>query len=187
MIETVVGTMILFMAISAIIALETKDLLSSIISVGAIGVATSICFLLVGAPDIAITQMVVEVLSLIILIRATIRRDLTTINGDREFFGLTVTIALIFLFFLFGFKAFLTLPEFGTPAMSQFIEAPSTKYISSGFKETGASNIVTAIILDYRGFDTLGEVTVLFTAIWGALAIMRVYSRKKRKNKNSHE
>lgn len=187
MIEFLVGLFIVFMIIGAIIALETKDLLSAVISVGAIGVAVSICFLMVGAPDIAITQMVVEVLSLIILIRATIRHDLTTINGDREFFGLTVTLAFIFVFFLFGFKAFLSLPEFGTPSMSVFSEAASNRYISSGFKETGASNIVTAIILDYRGFDTLGEVTVLFTAIWGALAIMRVYSRKKRKGKDNDE
>lgn len=187
MIEFIVELMIIFMAIGAIIALETKDLLSSVISIGAIGVAVSICFLLVGAPDIAITQMVVEVLSLIILIRATIRHDLTTIEGDREFFGLTVTLVLIFTFFLFGLKAFWNLPEFGSPAMSQFLDAPSNRYISSGFRETGATNIITAIILDYRGFDTLGEVTVLFTAIWGALAIMRVYSRKKRKNRNNNE
>ncbi|MCM8788821.1 MAG: DUF4040 domain-containing protein [Candidatus Omnitrophica bacterium] len=187
MIELLVGVLILFMIIAAIIALETTDLLSAVIAIGAIGVAVSICFLLVGAPDIAFTQMVVEVLSLVILIRATIRHDLTTINGDREFFGLTVTLGLLFVFFLFGFKAFLSLPEFGTPAVFQFSDAPSNRYISSGFKETGAGNIVTAIIFDYRGFDTLGEVTVLFTAILGALAIMRVYSRKKRKNKDSHE
>ncbi|MCM8814424.1 MAG: DUF4040 domain-containing protein [Candidatus Omnitrophica bacterium] len=187
MVEFLIGVFIFFMIIAAIIALETSDLLSAIISVGAIGVAASICFLLVGAPDIAITQMVVEVLSLVILIRATIRHDLTAINGDREFFGLTITIALLFAFFLFGFKAFASLAEFGVPAMSRFFDAPSNTYINSGFKETGASNIVTSIILDYRGFDTLGEVTVLFTAIWGALAIMRVYSRKKRKNRDKHE
>jgi len=184
MVESTIAVMTIFMIIAAIIALETTDLLSAVISVGAIGVAVSICFLLVGAPDIAITQMVVEVLSLIILIRATIRHDLTTINGDREFFGLTVTLAFLFLFFLFGLRAFWSLPGFGNPVISQFPEAPANRYISSGLSETGATNIVTAVILDYRGYDTLGEATVLFTAIWGALAIMRVFSRKKRGNKN---
>ncbi len=43
----------------------------------------------------AITQLVVEILCLVILIRATIRRDLVTVSGDREFFGLAVTATLL--------------------------------------------------------------------------------------------
>lgn len=106
MTEVLVEFFLVFMVIGAIIALETKDLLSSVISVGAVGVAASICFLLLGAPDIASTQLVVEVLTVIILIKATIRHDLVTIDGDREFFGLTVTLAFL-LFFAFWFKGIL--------------------------------------------------------------------------------
>jgi len=180
MIEILVGSFLVFMIIGALIALETADLLSSVISVGAVGAAMSICFLLVGAPDIAITQMVVEILSLVILIRATIRRDLTTIDGDREFFGLMATLAMIFVFLVLGFYVFPRLPEFGTPSMLQSSQSPAQYYLRNGLKETGAANIVTAVILDYRGYDTLGEATVLFTSILGALAILRVYSRKKK-------
>ena len=89
--------LLLFMIIAAIIAVETKDLLSSIICVGAIGVGTSLMFLFLRAPDIAITQIVVEVLGLIILIRATISRDLTFITGGREFFGTVVSVVIIFV------------------------------------------------------------------------------------------
>ncbi|HOL65979.1 MAG TPA: DUF4040 domain-containing protein [bacterium] len=180
MVELLVGVFLLFMIIGALIALETTDLLSAVISMGAVGAALSICFLLVGAPDIAITQMVVEVLSLVILIRATIRRDLTTIEGDRDFFGLMATLAMICGLLIFGFSAFLRLPPFGSPAMSQSFQAPARQYLNCGLKETGAANIVAAVILDYRGYDTLGEATVLFTSILGALAILRVYSRKKK-------
>ena len=60
--------LLLFMVIAAIIAVETKDLLSSVICVGAIGFGGSLMFLFLHAPDIAITQIVVEVLGLIILI-----------------------------------------------------------------------------------------------------------------------
>ena len=73
------------MIIGAVIAIETRDLLSSIISLGAIGFGVSIAFLFLGAPDIAITQVVVEILTLVILIRATIKRDLVSVSGDREF------------------------------------------------------------------------------------------------------
>jgi multisubunit Na+/H+ antiporter MnhB subunit len=46
-------------------------------------------------------------------------------------------------------------------------------------KQTGATNLVTSVILDYRAFDTLGEVTVLFAAALGVLAVVRTVGRKK--------
>ena len=87
--------LLLFIVIAAIIAVETKDLLSAVICIGAIGFGVSLMFLFLKAPDIAITQIVVEVLGLIILIRATISRDLTFITGDREFFGMVVSIVIL--------------------------------------------------------------------------------------------
>jgi uncharacterized MnhB-related membrane protein len=53
------------MIIAAIIAVETKNLLSSVICIGALGFGASLMFLFLRAPDIAITQIVVEVLGLI--------------------------------------------------------------------------------------------------------------------------
>jgi multisubunit Na+/H+ antiporter MnhB subunit len=170
------------MIIGSIICLETKDLLSAIIAIVPVGYFSGIIFLLLGAPDIAITQMVVEVLSLIILIRATIRRDLTTIEEERDFFGLITTFAFIFVFFIFGIEAMKNLPSFGTPSFTLNPSSPSNRYLLNGLKETGAANVVSAIILDYRGYDTLGEATILFTSILGALAILRVYARKRSKN-----
>jgi multisubunit Na+/H+ antiporter MnhB subunit len=175
---TIFYLLLLFMIIAAIIAVETKDLLSSVICVGAIGVGSSLMFLFMCAPDIAITQIVVEVLSLIILIRATIARDLTFITGDREFFGTVVSVVIIFVIFLAGMKVLQTLPDFGTPKFAEVKGSPSQIYIENGLKDTGAANLVSAIILDYRGYDTLGEATVLFTSILGATVILRAQSRK---------
>jgi len=54
--------------------------------------------------------------------------------------------------------------------------SPETKvgkhYIDEGIKETGAVNIVTSVVVNYRGFDTLGEVTVLFIAAIGLGAVL---------------
>ena len=165
--------LLLFIIIAAIIAVETKDLLSSVICIGAIGFGASIMFLFLRAPDIAITQIVVEVLGLIILIRATITRDLTFITGDREFFGMVVSIVILFVIFLAGIKVFETLPDFGIPIFAEAPEAASQTYISQGLAKTGAANLVTSVILDFRAYDTLGEATVLFTAIIGATVILR--------------
>ena len=175
---TIFYILLLFMIIAAIIAVETKDLLSSIICVGAIGIGASLMFLFLRAPDIAITQIVVEVLGLIILIRATISRDLTFITGDREFFGTVVSVVIIFVIFLAGIKVFETLPDFGTPVFAKTPDVASQTYIKEGLAKTGAVNIVAAIILDYRGYDTLGEVTVLFTSIIGATIILRKKAKK---------
>ena len=74
--------LLVFMIIGAVIAIETKDLLSSVICVGAIGLALAIVFLLLGAPDLAIVQVVVEVLSLVLLLRVvTVRDSLTHAPG----------------------------------------------------------------------------------------------------------
>src|SRR4030043_1122844 len=155
--------LLLFIIIAAVIAVETDNLLSSVICVGAIGFGGSLMFLFLRAPDIAITQIVVEVLGLIILIRATIARDLTFISGDREFFGVVVSLVIIFVIFLAGVKVFETLPDFGTPIFAEAPDAASQTYISEGLQKTGAANIVTSVILDFRAYDTLGEAAVVFT------------------------
>jgi len=48
----------------------------------------------------------------------------------------------------------------------------SARYLERGEEEAGAANIVTGVILNYRGLDTAGEVTVIFTALAGALAVL---------------
>ena len=62
--------LLIIMIVGAIVAIEVKDLLSSVVTVGAVGLILSIVFLILKAPDVAITQLVVEILALIILIRA---------------------------------------------------------------------------------------------------------------------
>ncbi len=171
--------MLLFILIAALIAVETKDLLSSVICIGAIGFGASLMFLFLRAPDIAITQIVVEVLGLIILIRATIARDLTFIAGDREFFGTVVSVVIVFVIFLAGIEVLKTLPPFGVAAFTRTAEPASQTYLEEGLAKTGAANIVSSVILDFRAYDTLGEATVLFTSIIGATVILRKKARKK--------
>jgi len=64
---------------------------------------------------------------------------------------------------------------FGTPKMKV-----GTHYINKGREETGSANIVTSVVLSYRGFDTLGEVTVLFIAAVGLGAVLTRSGRKER-------
>ncbi len=170
--------LLLFIITAAIIAVETKNLLSAVICVGAIGFGASLMFLFLRAPDIAITQIVVEVLGLIILIRVCISRELTFISGPREFFAVVVSVVIIFAIFLAGIKVLETLPAFGTPIFAEVPDAASQTYVEEGLRKTGAANLVASVILDFRAYDTLGEATVLFTAIIGATVILRKKTKK---------
>ncbi|MFC1761840.1 hydrogen gas-evolving membrane-bound hydrogenase subunit E [Planctomycetota bacterium] len=180
----IIYALLLFVLIAALVAVETRNLLSAVICVGAIGFGGSLLFLFLQAPDIAITQIVVEVLGLIILIRATLSRDMTFISGDKEFFATVVSVVVLLILFLAGAQAFSTLPEFGEPA---FIAAPmrpagataSASILADGLADTGAANLVTSVILDYRAYDTLGEATVLFAAIMGVTVVLRERARAK--------
>lgn len=66
-----------------------------------------------------------------------------------------------------------TLPGFGGNIDPTLNEVPE-RYIERGLEETGAVNIVTGMILDYRAFDTLGESTVLFAAVIVVLLLLRL-------------
>jgi len=164
--------LLLFMIFAAIAAVEIEDLLSSVIAVGAVGLGLSLVFLILKAPDLAITQLVVEILCLIILIRATINKDLPLIRDGRWIFNTFSTLLFVALFLIFAYFALKELPIFGQPIMRV-----AKEYIEKGLEKTGATNIVAAIILDFRGYDTLGEATILFTAVMAVLAVIRKVGR----------
>ena len=70
------------------------------------------------------------------------------------------------------------LPSFGN-ASNPVNNEVAARYIESGLQETGAVNIVTGMILDYRAFDTLGESHVLFIATCTVLILLRLDGDKK--------
>jgi len=174
--------LVILMIIGALIAAEVKSMLSSVVAVGAVGLVLSIAFLVLKAPDVAITQLVVEILCLIILIRATLKRDLPFSATGRWFLNTVIAICFIAAFLIVAMKAFADLPQFGFPYMRV-----AGTYLKEGLSHTGAANLVASVILDYRAYDTLGEATVLFTAVIGVLAIVRKVGRKNPGEKTGEE
>lgn len=166
--------LLIFMIIGSVGALVVKDLLSSVVSLGAVGLGLCLTFLILKAPDVAITQLVVEILSIIILIRATLRKDLPKVPTGGWVFPSAIGVGFGVILLLVAFKCFPDLPVFGEPKLRV-----AQHYLDSGLQETGAANLVASVILDYRAFDTLGEATVLFTAVIGVLAVVRKVGRKK--------
>lgn len=74
---------------------------------------------------------------------------------------------LVFLLFLLA-SAF-TLRSFGAPSHTEM----DSYFLKNGQHESASNNIVSSIVFDYRGLDTLGEATVLFTAVSGVALLFR--------------
>lgn len=161
------------MILGSIIAVEARDLLCSVIAIGAVGFFLAIIYLMLGAPDIAITQVVVEVIALVILIRATITRDDTTYDTHCDTFAVGSGLVFAGFFLAVCYFCFKTLTQFGRPLMTV-----SKQYLEYGLEKTGAANYVTGVLLDFRAYDTLGEATVIFVAIIGAYVVLRKVGRK---------
>jgi multisubunit Na+/H+ antiporter MnhB subunit len=174
-VETWLTFILGFMILGSIVALELKDLLSAIIAIGIVGLGVSVSFLLLQAPDLAIVQFLFEIFAIIILVRAFLKKDYHLESPSRVNQILTaVAIVTVVAIFLLSVNVFKALPRFGEPLMKT-----ANYYLENGATETGSANLVTSIILDYRAYDTLGEVTVLFTAILGALTILRIKTKAK--------
>jgi multisubunit Na+/H+ antiporter MnhB subunit len=172
--NTLLVALLAFMIIAGVAAIHMRSLLSAVIAMGALGFAANVAFLALGAPDVAIVLAVVEVLVLVVLIRATLGRDVETTAEVRDTFGLAFAIVLLAVFAVFAIMAAQKVPELGSAGMVANADAPSrTDYLPRGLEETGAASAVAAVLLDYRGYDTLGEATVLFTSIVGAIALLR--------------
>jgi multisubunit Na+/H+ antiporter MnhB subunit len=77
-----------------------------------------------------------------------------------------VFFAIVAVFFVFSA---LMMHSFGISAESAMDDA----IIMDAQQGTGANNAVTSVVFDFRGFDTLGEATILFTAVAGVLVLFR--------------
>jgi len=89
----------------------------------------------------------------------------------RKVVGLVLLLVLV-AFLVWGV---LLIHPFGYPDASDMDDY----IIQNAQEETGSNNVVTSVVFDYRGFDTLGEATILFTAVTGVLLLLRTEKRKK--------
>ena len=75
----------------------------------------------------------------------------------------------------------LSLPPFGS-ADAVIHKHVAPRYVEGTMRDTNVPNVVTSVLADYRGYDTLGETTVIFTAGIGVMLLLRGSRRRGRKN-----
>ncbi|TLX75745.1 DUF4040 domain-containing protein [Labilibacter sediminis] len=173
--EILLCVIILFMIIGALYSLHAKDLLSALIACGIVGYSLVICFLLLKAPDLAIVQIVVETITLIFMVAIVLnstREEVKKQITKRAFVNIGITLAVTIVL-VFSFN---TAIEALNPLGSHTTRM-ATEYIQ-GADKTGSANLVTGVLFDFRGYDTLGEATILFTAAIGVLTVLRLKGRQ---------
>lgn len=136
------------------------------------------------AVDVAMTEAAVGAGLSTVLILATLYLTKAGQSGSRRF----VILPLIITIIVGGVIAWgaISFPKFGDPKapMQQHI-APY--YLANALRETKVPNIVTAVLASYRGYDTLGETTVIFTAAIGVLMLLSRRRRFKALNNESEQ
>lgn len=152
--------------LAAIITVQAKSRLSAIISLGVVGVAVTLFFIIYSAPDLAITQLLIEVLTvlLLVLVFFRVKPDVAVQDSLRRRV-LRLLVALSVGGFGFGIVLINHLLQVGPSISPYFLE--NALPIGQG------GNVVNVILVDIRGYDTLGEITVLGLAALGGYAVLR--------------
>ncbi|MEA2067865.1 MAG: hydrogen gas-evolving membrane-bound hydrogenase subunit E, partial [Verrucomicrobiota bacterium] len=161
----------ILMVLAAFATVHSKSRLRSILSMGMVGYSMAMLFTFFGAPDLAMTQLVIETLTVILLALAfyhlpTFRHGsaVRTRAIDAAIsIGVGVAVTLLVLAALHV--------QTPTPV--------SDHYLDHSYKDAHGRNVVNVILVDFRALDTLGEITVLTIAALGAFALLKLRPKKQ--------
>ncbi len=155
-----------FIMAAALSAARARSAMAAVLSLGAVGYGVASMFLMFGAPDLAMTQFSVETLTAVIFV--------FVFRGFQRFGQLSpgvvrVRDALVAGAFgaIVGALVLLVATAHTDPRLTNF-------FVENGPALAHGRNIVNVILVDFRAFDTMGEITVLVTAAIGVYALVRL-------------
>ncbi|MDN7228746.1 Na+/H+ antiporter subunit A [Planococcus sp. N064] len=157
--------------------LAAKSRLTAIIALGAVGYSVALFFVIFRAPDLALTQLVIETISVALFLLAFYH--LPKVSKKEERMGFKLGNAAIAL----GVGITMTLVALASHSQ-KILPSISEYYKETVYTEAGGGNIVNVILVDYRGFDTLFEITVLGIA---GIAIISMIKLRLNKKEGQHE
>ena len=176
MIETVTVAALMAMLVAVAIAIARhRNLFGVVVLFGAYSFLMATTLAALDAADVAMTEAAVGAgISTVLMLGALhLVRSLES-KPTRGAAGPLVLVLLTGGLVAYGT---LGLPAFSDPRAPIHAHV-APRYLEQGLAETGVPNIVTAVLASYRGYDTLGETTVVFTAGIGVIALLRRRSRR---------
>ncbi|MFC1837857.1 DUF4040 domain-containing protein, partial [Thermodesulfobacteriota bacterium] len=163
--------------ICAFATIMVKDLLSAAIIFGAYSFLMCLLWTEMGAVDVAFTEASVGAGVSTVLFIAAVYSSSRRVKPRKLGRALTKSVALltVLLIGMVLILAEIDFPHFGDPSSPASLHV-SPYYITRTLHDTAVPNIVTAVLADYRGFDTMFETAVIFTAGLAVIAILRTYT-----------
>ncbi len=179
-------TLLAFLLVTAIAIIRIHSLFAIVMLFGIFSLSSAGLFVVMDAADVAFTEAAVGAGISTVLMLATLA---LTRQHDEKRTAKHLPILPLLVVLVTGAALIygtLDIPAFGDPdAPAQQHVAPH--YLNRAVEETGVPNIVTAVLASYRGFDTLGEVTVIFTAGVGVFLLLARRSKKERERGTHRE
>lgn len=158
-----IGWLVLAICLVGAVAMH-RQRLTALILVGAVGLMVSATFAWFSAPDLALTQLTVEVATILVLLLALpFLPEATPLESTAPRRLRDAIIALACGFGL-GAAAWWMMTTDGATV--------SAEYVARSLPQGGGTNVVNVILVDFRGFDTYGEITVLAVAGLGIAALL---------------
>jgi multicomponent Na+:H+ antiporter subunit A len=161
--------------VATVVALFARRRMAAVLAVGAVGYGVAVLFLIQGAPDLALTQLLIETLLLVLFV--LVLRHLPAAFAPRGEATWEVPRAVIATG-IGLFTAMLTMAAAG----ARRAVPVSTEYLDRALPEAGGRNVVNVILVDFRALDTLGEIVVLTVAALGVIGLVRAARRERRQS-----
>lgn len=182
-------TLLAFLAITALAVVRTTNLFSAVVLAGIYSLLSAGLFTVMDAVDVAFTEAAVGAGISTVLMLATLAfvgsrvktpqiriSDITAkVPARRPVFPLVVVLVTGAIL-IYGT---LDMPAYGNPD-NPIHHHVAPRYLEDSQHEIGVPNVVTSVLASYRGFDTFGEITVVFTAAIGVMILLSAMRRKDR-------
>ena len=162
---------LVLLAIGVALLRQQRTRFTAVVLTGAVGLVASLAFIGLSAPDLAMTQLSVDVVSTVLLLMGlallpqTSPRESSPLRRGRD--------ALIALAGGGGVAALTWL------MLTRDHDSISWYFLENSLTKGGGTNAVNVILVDFRGYDTFGEITVLGIAAVGVLALMQGFRTRR--------
>ncbi len=161
-------SLLLFLAGIAVAVARLHNLLAVVVFLGFYTLVSAALFTVLDAVDVAFTEAAVGAGVSTVLMLATL---LLTTRQEKHGQPTVVPFLVVVITGAALVFATLDMPSYGDPAAPVHRHV-APRYIERSGEEIGVPNIVTSVLASYRGYDTLGELTVIFTAGVGVLLLL---------------
>ncbi|UCC15759.1 MAG: DUF4040 domain-containing protein [Gammaproteobacteria bacterium] len=168
-----------FMAVIALAVVRLRDLFGVAMLFSVFSLLSAGVFTIMDAADVAFTEAAVGAGISTILMLATLTR---TAREEKPNVSRNPALPLIVVSITGAMLVFGTsdIPRFGDP-QAPVHQHVAPRYIEDSPSEIGIPNMVTSVLASYRGYDTLGETTVIFTA---GVAVMALLGMRRTRRRN---